>query len=142
MATRSRRTAKKAVSSSTKSSKALDPKPKIQIGAGNLFALHVRRARSAATFAKRDQSIAAQEIVHRLEIYFGQRIKDPEAPIGKFVRGGAPALHALPVDLNRSGHFSKDGILFAVGAFDRVAKIKDLGAIIVAKYTAAGWHVY
>jgi hypothetical protein len=80
--------------------------------------------------------------VHRLEIYFGQRITDPETPISRFVRGGAPALHALPVDLNRSRLFSRDGILFAVGEFDRVSKIKDLGAIIVAKYIAAGWQVY
>lgn len=123
-------------------SKPLNPDPQIKTQAGSLFALHVRRARNAARFAGRDQSITGQEIVHRLEIYFGQRIKDPDTPIGKFVRGGAPALHALPVDLNRTKLFSSDKISFAVGEFDRVTKIKDLGAIIVGKYTQAGWHVY
>lgn len=82
MATRSRRTTGGArKTASTKRAKPLDPKGRIQIGAGNLFALHVRRARNAASFAKRDQSIAAQEIVHRLEVYFGQRI-NPHSRFG------------------------------------------------------------
>lgn len=131
-----------ATATAGKKAKPLDPNPQIKTPAANLFAVQVRRARSAARFAARDQSIAAQEIVHRLEIYFNQRITDPEASIGKFVRGGAPALHALPVDLNRTKLFSSDGISFAVGEFDRVTKIKELGAIIVGKYTQAGWHVY
>jgi len=101
-----------------------------------------RRASFMAAAHGLTKSITATEILRRLTTTFGWVISSSDDPIGNFIRGGAQALRAFPISLNRKGIFSDDGINFAVGEFDGFTKIGQLGAAIIQKYRDNGWYVH
>ena len=105
---------------------------------GHMDLIH---SQALAAARGRSKSIAAEEIARRLTVAFGRPIDSPADPIGKYIHGGAAALRAFPIALNRTKLFAVDEIIFTTGEFDTCTTVGQLGGIIVKRYVQAGWDV-
>ena len=64
-----------------------------------------------------------------------------DAPIGKYIRGGKPAVRAFANVLNKSPQFRGYKLSLTPGDLNDVKSVADVGAVIIDWFTSNGYRV-
>ena len=94
--------------------------------------------------AKTPKVIRAQTIMSLFRSVLdpnGTRHIDFDAPITKYVMGGAGAVRSFANRLNKSPQFKGYGLSLVPGDMADVATVEDVGAVIIAWFQQNNWRV-